>query len=165
MAGPPLWLWWQADRLPRIHDVGTDTDDPPRFVAVLPLRKDARNSTDHSAATAAQQTSGYPDLTPLQLDVPPAKAQLLAERAARAMGWGVIALAAAAWRCARSGAWAAAISAPTRIAYGRSSGGFLQSTRDRRLADCRWPSATALRHSMVAVTCSLRRGAAGCSNS
>jgi uncharacterized protein (DUF1499 family) len=95
VAGPPLWLWWQADRLPRIHDVSTDTDDPPRFVAVLPLRKDARNSTDYSVEAAAQQKRGYPDLVPLQLDVAPAKALLLAERAARAMGWDVVAVAPA----------------------------------------------------------------------
>lgn len=97
-VGPPLWLWWQAGRLPRIHDVSTDTDSPPRFVAVLPLRKDARNSTDYSAETAAQQKTAYPDLVPLQLGVPPAQALLLAERAARAMGWDIVAVAPAALR-------------------------------------------------------------------
>jgi len=93
VAGPPLRLWWQADRLPRIHDVSTDPDNPPRYVAVLPLRKSARNPTDYSAETAAQQKQGYADLVPLQLDVPPAQALLLAERTARAMGWDIVAVA------------------------------------------------------------------------
>ena len=92
-AGPPLYLWWQAQDLPHIHDVSTDTDNPPRYVAVMPLRKDARNPTDYSAETAAQQKKGYPDIAPALLAVPPAQALQRAERAARAMGWEIVAVA------------------------------------------------------------------------
>src|SRR3954470_8310385 len=35
------WKWQERARsVPRIHDISTDTDNPPSFVAVLPLRKD-----------------------------------------------------------------------------------------------------------------------------
>lgn len=93
VAAPPLHLYRQATQLPSIHDISTDTDDPPRFVAVLPLRRDATNSTDYSADTAARQKAAYPDIAPVLLAVPPAEALRLAERVARAMGWDVVAVA------------------------------------------------------------------------
>jgi len=93
VAGPPVYLWRQAEGLPHIHDISTDTHSPPRFVAVIPLRKDASNSTDYSAETAALQKKGYPDIAPVLLAVPPAQALQLAERAARAMGWDIVAVA------------------------------------------------------------------------
>jgi uncharacterized protein (DUF1499 family) len=90
VAAPPLMLWQRAQHLPRIHDVSTDTVNPPAFVAVLPLRRDARNGTGYSARTAAQQKSGYPDIVPLHLDMPPAQALQRAEQAARDMGWIIV---------------------------------------------------------------------------
>ena len=93
VAGPPVYLWRQAAGLPHIHDISTDIDNPPRFVAIVPLRKDARNSTDYSAQTGAQQKKGYPDIGPALLDVPPAWAFRMAERAAGAMGWDIVAVA------------------------------------------------------------------------
>jgi hypothetical protein len=68
-AGPPLQMYREVQRLPRIHDVTTDTANPPMFVAVVPLRKDARNPVDYKPQTAAEQKKGYPDLEPLKLGV------------------------------------------------------------------------------------------------
>jgi uncharacterized protein (DUF1499 family) len=95
VAAPPVYLWRQAEALPHIHDISTDTNDPPRFVAIVPLRKDARNSIDYRADTAALQRKGYPDIGPIVLSVPPAHALQLAERASRAMGWDIVAVAPA----------------------------------------------------------------------
>lgn len=92
VAGPPLLLYGQAQKLPRIHDVSTDTVDPPRFVAVLPLRVKARNGIDYAPATAAEQKRGYPDLVPLVLAEPPTEAFARVERAARAIGWQIVAI-------------------------------------------------------------------------
>jgi uncharacterized protein (DUF1499 family) len=92
VAGPPLYLYQQAQHLPRIHDISTDTENPPQFVAVVPLRKDARNPIDYKAETAAQQNKGYPDIAPLQLNTAPAQVFDRAERAARAMGWEIVAI-------------------------------------------------------------------------
>ena len=75
-----------------IHDVSTDRDNPPQFVAVLPLRTAAKaaNSTDYDAKTAELQKETYPDIGPLHLDVPPAQAFDRAQNAAREMKWDVI---------------------------------------------------------------------------
>ena len=98
VAAPPLWWSAQAQRLPKIHDISTDTEDPPAFVAVLPLRQGARNGVDYPPETAAQQRRGYPDIAPLLLEVPPAVAFERAERAARAMGWQIVSIAPDALR-------------------------------------------------------------------
>ena len=98
VAGPPLYWHAQAQRLPKIHDISTDTEDPPAFVAVLPLRQGARNPVDYRPDTAVQQKLGYPDIEPLRLDVAPAQAFERAERTARAMGWQIVAVAPDALR-------------------------------------------------------------------
>jgi uncharacterized protein (DUF1499 family) len=92
VAAPPLMMARQSKRVPAIHDISTDTADPPRFVAVVPLRTGAPNSLDYSAEVAALQRGAYPDLAPMMLDVPPARALALAEQAARAMGWEIVAV-------------------------------------------------------------------------
>jgi uncharacterized protein (DUF1499 family) len=92
VGGPPLYQWRLASEVPRIHDISTDTDNPPHYVAVMPLRK-GQNSTDYSAEIAAQQKKAYPDIAPAMLDVPPAQALQRAERVARAMGWDIVAVA------------------------------------------------------------------------
>jgi uncharacterized protein (DUF1499 family) len=82
----------RASRVPRIHDITTDTDRPPAFVAVVPLRADARNPIEYGGPElAAQQRQGYPDIVPLTLDVPPAQAFDRALAAARSLGWEIVA--------------------------------------------------------------------------
>ena len=77
-----------AAGLPAIHDVTTDTDDPPAFVDVLPLRADAPNTAVYGGpAIAAQQREGYPDLRPLTLTANPDQAFDAAMTAVTAMGW------------------------------------------------------------------------------
>lgn len=93
VAGPPLYYWRTVERVPRIHDISTDTGNPPRYVAVLPLRMGAENPIDYGADVAAQQKQAYPDIAPAMLDVPPVQAFARAERAARAMGWEIVAVA------------------------------------------------------------------------
>ena len=84
---------------PLIHDISTDLDDPPVFVAVLPLRKNAFNAADHGGpAVAAEQRRAYPDVKPLDLAAAPAEALRRAEQAARAMGWEIVAVVPEAGR-------------------------------------------------------------------
>jgi len=92
VAGIP-WLWWQkVQRLPFIHDITTDLENPPAFVAILPLRADAPNPAEYGGPeVAAQQRAGYPDLGPLQLQTPPQQAFSRALETARAMGWQIVA--------------------------------------------------------------------------
>lgn len=57
---------------PQIHDITTDLEHPPEFVAIKPLRTAAHNSLDRLEPEnlAALQKAGYPDLGPLLLDRP-----------------------------------------------------------------------------------------------
>ena len=83
-----LWQWkTKAQSFPRIHDISTDTDNPPLFKAILPLRKDAPNPSDYGGPEiAAKQRAGYPDIGPLMLPVAPGEAFQKALSAAINMG-------------------------------------------------------------------------------
>jgi uncharacterized protein (DUF1499 family) len=88
-----------ARTVPPIHDITTDTADPPRFVAVVPLRKDALNPIEYGGPEiAAQQQRAYPDLHPVTLPDPPARAFEHALAAARAQGWEIVEAAPAEGR-------------------------------------------------------------------
>ena len=87
------WSWMRtAKRVPPIHDITTDTEHPPEFVAVLPLRADAPNpATYEGAEIAAAQHEAYPDVRPLTTSSPPAATFDRALEAAREMGWDIVA--------------------------------------------------------------------------
>jgi len=88
----PISLLRVARAVPRIHDITTDTERPPAFVAVLPRRRDALNPAEYGGPqVAAQQRAGYPDLVPAELAVPPERALAAAGEAARALGWEIVA--------------------------------------------------------------------------
>jgi uncharacterized protein (DUF1499 family) len=92
VASVPVGYLRGAGRVPPIHDITTDPDDPPRFVAVLPLRRDAPNSVDYAGpALAAQQRAGYPDLGPARFAAPPAVVLSHATEVARNLGWEIVA--------------------------------------------------------------------------
>jgi uncharacterized protein (DUF1499 family) len=87
------WQWKRtAQHVPPIHDITTDVDHPPLFVAVLPLRAGAPNPADYGGPEiAAQQRSAYPEIAPVILKMPPDRAFALALAAARGMGWQIVA--------------------------------------------------------------------------
>ena len=96
---PPLVLLIQARQLPPIHDITTDTRDPPVFVALAEERKKAPNGAEYAGAEiAAQQLKAYPDIKPLHLEQAPRDVMQRAIDAARAMGWEVRASDSAAGR-------------------------------------------------------------------
>lgn len=79
-------------QLPRIHDLTTDPDHPPQFVAILSLRQDAPNSAEYGGEElAAQQRQAYPDLKPLFMDLPAEPTFAKALNAALAMPWKIVA--------------------------------------------------------------------------
>ena len=95
----PGVMLYQAHRLPPIHDITTDTANPPRFVAVLPLRADASNSAQYGGPTVAeQQRLAYPDIVPVASTTAPDKAFSRALKVARDMGWMIVAAAPAQGR-------------------------------------------------------------------
>jgi uncharacterized protein (DUF1499 family) len=85
-------LAWKASRVPAIHDITTDPINPPLFVAVLRLREGALNPAEYGGPdVAAKQRAAYPDIVPLTLNLPPARAFDRALASARAMGWELVA--------------------------------------------------------------------------
>jgi uncharacterized protein (DUF1499 family) len=100
LATVAIPLRWQqiARSAPPIHDITTDTANPPTYEAVVPLRKDARNALDYSQEVARQQREAYPDIKPLVLEVPAAQVFDRAVRAARDAGWDLVNVSAERWR-------------------------------------------------------------------
>jgi uncharacterized protein (DUF1499 family) len=91
-VAPPMMFQRTAQSVPPIHDISTDTDDPPRFVAVLEKRAGASNPSEYGGPEiAAQQHKAYPDVRPVTLSDPPARAFARALEAARGQGWEIVA--------------------------------------------------------------------------
>ena len=84
--------WYRiAKQVPMIHDITTDTENPPKFVSILALRKDAPNSAIYGGPEiAAKQHAAYPDIRPLVSDIPPTQAFEHARSVARQMGWKIV---------------------------------------------------------------------------
>jgi uncharacterized protein (DUF1499 family) len=87
---PLKWLW-AAKHLPRIHDITTDMENPPSFVAILPLRKGASNSAIYGGkAISEEQKRGYPDLKPVIVPLAGKQAFQIALQTAQKMGWDIV---------------------------------------------------------------------------
>ena len=86
---------------PAIHDITTDTSDPPAITTALPARQaeHAATAAYGGPATAAQQRAAFPDIVPVILPLSPAKAFDLALATARGMPrWNITATDPAAGR-------------------------------------------------------------------
>jgi uncharacterized protein (DUF1499 family) len=83
---------WQstARRVPPIHDITTDIENPPVFQAVMPLRADAPNKVERSPELDNQQRKGYPDIAPITLPTPPDQVFDRALAAAQDAGWMIV---------------------------------------------------------------------------
>ncbi len=91
VSGIPLSWWQTVKKVPPIHDITTDTENPPGFVSILPLRKKAPNPAEYGGSeVAAQQRRAYPDLVPAILPLPSNQAFERAYRKAREMGWKIV---------------------------------------------------------------------------
>jgi uncharacterized protein (DUF1499 family) len=89
--GVPWRMQQQAHRVPSIHDITTDPDDPPMFVAVVSRRVGARNPVEYAGAVVAdQQRRAFPDIVPLRVAAAPDRVFAAVEAAARALGWEIV---------------------------------------------------------------------------
>jgi hypothetical protein len=68
----PAYLGWQYRSLPAIHDITTDSIDPPKFDTLARLRVgDGANPAVYAGLySAEQQHNAYPTLETVQVDVP-----------------------------------------------------------------------------------------------
>ncbi|MDA9983127.1 DUF1499 domain-containing protein [Gammaproteobacteria bacterium] len=94
-----FWIPYKQYRtaavVPAIHDITTDTADPPGFGAIVALRADSPNTHIYGGAkVAAQQRVAYPDIQPLRFEIPPGKIFDAAVRTAHELNWDVVAASA-----------------------------------------------------------------------
>jgi hypothetical protein len=78
----PAYLALQYRKLPPIHDITTDPIDPPRFEALARLRSGEGTNTAVYAGlySAEQQRQYYPDIEPVELEIPVQRAFVIDER-------------------------------------------------------------------------------------
>jgi uncharacterized protein (DUF1499 family) len=80
-----------AKEVPMIHDITTDTENPPEFVSILPLRKDASNPAQYGGPEiAAKQRAAYPDIRPLTIGISPSRAYEAALATTGRMNWRIV---------------------------------------------------------------------------
>lgn len=90
-AAVPYLQVQKARSVPRIHDISTDTVDPPEFVAIAPLRADAPNPIEYAGPeTAQKQREAYPDIQTMEVDSWPTLVFEHALETARAQGWEIV---------------------------------------------------------------------------
>ncbi|MBN9585224.1 MAG: hypothetical protein BGN84_16440 [Afipia sp. 62-7] len=88
----PGYLAVKYRTLPAIHDITTDPIDPPRFEALARLRTgDGANPAVYAGLySAEQQRSAYPDIEPINIDVPVQTAYEMSLRLVNRHKWLVI---------------------------------------------------------------------------
>lgn len=82
-----LNLLLTTKNIPPIHDITTDTEDPPRFSKILALREPEHNSLELDPSVINQQKQRYAGINPLFLQRQPDDVFRLALRAANKLGW------------------------------------------------------------------------------
>jgi hypothetical protein len=89
MVGGPMTAGY-----PAIHDITTDTENAPAFIALKAARDAAPNGTDYPGGDVTeQQKAAYPDLDTFVTPHPGTAVFAAAEAAAVSMGWDMIDLA------------------------------------------------------------------------
>ncbi|MBU6455973.1 MAG: DUF1499 domain-containing protein [Bradyrhizobium sp.] len=88
----PAYLGLQYRKLPHIHDITTDPIDPPGFDALARLRGgDGTNTAVYTGLYAAeQQRLAYPDVEPIDLEIPVQRAYEIARQLVGRRKWLII---------------------------------------------------------------------------
>ena len=90
------WVPWNGYQtvmsLPFIHDISTDTENPPHFVDVVPLRAQASNPVEYGGdEVAKQQREAYADIRTLDFSQSADATFRQALKVAEEMGWDIVA--------------------------------------------------------------------------
>src|SRR6516225_1743082 len=94
LAYVPSQYWHTRLTVPFIHDISTDTDNPPRFNAVLAARsaEGANSLDDRDSQLTQMQKAAYPDLVPVMTKLPVTMTFNEALNVAKSMpGWVIVA--------------------------------------------------------------------------
>lgn len=78
--------------VPPIHDISTDTANPPEFVAAKRERSAEQNSLEHAGEKLAElQRQAYPEVAPMLSDLPVDRAFARSLAAVEQLGWQLLA--------------------------------------------------------------------------
>lgn len=95
VCGGVAYVPWQMRELekssPALHDISTDTKNPPEFVALAEVRRVAPNGTDYDAAAATLQKQSYPEIATYRSAGSAAALHGKAAQVVKDMGWQVAA--------------------------------------------------------------------------
>lgn len=88
----PAYLGLQYRKLPAIHDITTNPIDPPRFDALSRVRTgDGTNTAVYAGLySAEQQRQFYPDIEPIELEIPVDRAYAIARQLVIKRKWLII---------------------------------------------------------------------------
>jgi hypothetical protein len=86
LVGAVLFLLkiWEV---PPIHDVSTDTVNPPEFVLAKEIRHPSHNSLVYAPKNAELQRRAYPSVNAVFVSRKPSEVIVMAEKAALKLGW------------------------------------------------------------------------------
>ena len=98
VTSPVFMTIYGASNVPPIHDISTDLQNPPEFVAILALRTADHNSLDREAPTnlTTLQQDAYPDLAPLLINKEPRQVIEEARVLVEIRGWEIVVVTSAA---------------------------------------------------------------------
>ncbi len=95
VAGGVAYVPWQMQRQkdasPALHDISTDTANPPPFVALAEVRRVAPNGADYDGEGAGAQKQAYPDIVTYRSGGSAAALHGKAAQVVKDMGWQVAA--------------------------------------------------------------------------
>ena len=87
----PMATLLPAVGAPVIHDITTDTEDPPLFDAIVAIRGDTSNPLEYRGPElAATQRAAYPDIQPLVVGRPSDEVLDMSRAVAEALGWEIV---------------------------------------------------------------------------
>jgi uncharacterized protein (DUF1499 family) len=78
-------------KLPSIHDISTDVNDPPEFTLARQTRCRWQNSAEYAGAIiSVPQQQAYPEIVPIICDLGPADAFSSVRKIVRYLGWKIL---------------------------------------------------------------------------
>lgn len=87
----PIYQFTKVRSLPMIHDITTDTQNPPVFIALAESRLSSPNGLEYKASENAEaQKKAYPDIVSFESNLPPTELFAKAEAAARALNLDIV---------------------------------------------------------------------------
>lgn len=91
MAFIPVALWLSfivaAQRVPPIHDVSTDTNQPPALMLAEGVRHSSHNSVEYEHQNIPKQRKAYPEIQPLTVALSPEEAVPTVIESMDELGW------------------------------------------------------------------------------